>query len=49
MKGELREMKIELNLNTKPIRRRTYIFNSRIKLKVKEEIGYMLETKLIFL
>jgi len=48
MKGDLGEMKIELNPNYNPIKYRPYRLNSRVQEKVKKEIDRMLAIGLIF-
>jgi hypothetical protein len=48
IKGDLGEMKIELNPNYNPIKYRPYRLNSRVQEKVKKEIDRMLAIGLIF-
>jgi hypothetical protein len=42
IKGDLGEMKIELNPDSRPFKHRPYHLNPRIKEKVKKEIDRML-------
>jgi hypothetical protein len=48
IKGDLGEMKIELNPDSRPIKHRPYHLNPRVKEKVKKEIDRMLAAGLIF-
>jgi hypothetical protein len=47
VKGDLGEMKIEINPDFKSVKHRSYFMNPRFKEKVKKEIGRMLATTLI--
>nr|KUM46586.1 hypothetical protein ABT39_MTgene1688 [Picea glauca]QHR86855.1 hypothetical protein Q903MT_gene862 [Picea sitchensis] len=48
IKGELGEMKIELQPDAKPIKHHPYHLNPRIKEKVKWDIDWMLAAGIIF-
>ena len=48
IKGKMGEMKIEIKLDSKPIRKQPYQLNPRIKKNVTEETDKTLATKLIF-
>jgi hypothetical protein len=48
IKGVVGEIKIELKPRSKPVRKKTYLLNPRVKEKVKKEIDEMLEAGLIF-
>lgn len=49
IKGDIKEMKIVLNPDAKPVKHKPYSLSPRVKEKVKKEIDKMLETRLIFL
>lgn len=49
IKGELGETRIWLKPNIKPIKKRLYRLNPRVKQKIKEEIDNILMAILIFL
>jgi hypothetical protein len=48
IKGDLGEMRIELNPESRPVKHRPYRLNPRVKEKVKKEIDRMLTAGLIF-
>jgi hypothetical protein len=48
IKGDLGEMKIQLNLDSRPIKYRPYRLNPIFKEKVKKEIERMIEARMIF-
>ena len=45
--GDLGEMKIPLKPDAKPIKQRPYRLNQRYKEKLKEELGHMLDARII--
>jgi hypothetical protein len=47
IKGDLGEMKIELNPDSRPVKHRPYHLNPRVKEKVKKDIDMILEVGLI--
>jgi hypothetical protein len=49
IKGAMGEMKIKLNLGSRPVRHIPYHLSPRVKEKVKREINNMLEAGLSFL
>jgi hypothetical protein len=48
IKGDLGEVKIEMKLDTKPVKHGSYLLNPRVKEKVKREIDRIPAAELIF-